>query len=202
MTQLEPDREQMERFVSDLFRHALDGDGFVTVRSFYDNEGEAKPFRIQGVPVSAGLGFLIDVAEDIARRSANEPKRVVFCPPLGLFNNGERAREEDLVAGIALSVELDAHPSEARETLEGLLGPATVVVQSGGMWSNGNGAVEPKLHLHWRLRRPAQGPQLATLKRARELATRIVGGDASNIPTVHPISGRAAGIASASRCCA
>ena len=94
MTQLEPDREQMERFVSDLFRHALGEDGFVTVRAFYDNEGETKPFRIQGVPVNAGFRSLIDVAEDIARRSANEPKRVVFCPPLGLFNNGERAKRK------------------------------------------------------------------------------------------------------------
>jgi hypothetical protein len=184
---LEPDRDQIERFVSDLFRYVSGVDGFISVRAFLDGEGESRPFRVQGVPVNAGLSFLLEVAEDIARRSANEPKRVVFAPPLALFSNRDRAREQDLVAGVALSVELDAHPAEARETLEGILGRATVVVRSGGIWSNEGGEAEPKLHLHWRLHRPAQGDDLAKLKKVRELATRIAGGDTSNVPTVHPI---------------
>ena len=67
------------------------------MRAFFDNAAETKPFRIQSVPLAAGLPYLIDTAEDIARRAANQPKRIVFCPPLGAFSNPNQAREQDLV---------------------------------------------------------------------------------------------------------
>jgi hypothetical protein len=68
-----------------------------------------------------------------------------------------------------------------------VIGPPTVVVVSGGVWLNG-GAPEDKLHLHWRLARPARGEDaLARLKKARRLATGLAGGDTSNIPMCHPI---------------
>ena len=69
MTLLEPDRDQIERFVTCIFRHA-GTEGWVSIRAFSDNR---KPFRIQAVPLASGLDYLIDVAEDIARRAANEP---------------------------------------------------------------------------------------------------------------------------------
>ena len=71
-------------------------------------------------------------------------------------------------------------------TLENLLGPATIVVRSGGRWING-GQPEDKLHVHWRLKAPATGKALTALKQARDLATRLVGGDPSNKPVCHPI---------------
>ena len=164
---LEPDRDQLEIFVDALFRRAGDK-GFVAVRSFY--EGADKPFRLSTANLSGGLRFLIDVAEDDARRAAQNPKPVVFCPPLAVFGNKDHAREQDLLEGLALSVECDQHPGEARATLEDLLGPATVVVESGGTWVNGGNTSENKLHLHWRLKAPATGEALAALKQARDLA--------------------------------
>jgi hypothetical protein len=182
---LEPDRDQPEIFVDACFRHAGDK-GFVAVRSFY--EGGDKPFRISTAKLSGGLKFLIDVAEDDARRAAQNPKPVVFCPPLAVFAGQDRAREEDIVLGLTLSVECDAHPNEARAKLEALLGTTTMTVKSGGRWINGGDAPEDKRHLHWRLARPARGKdQLAKLKRARELAAHLVGGDPSNAPICHPI---------------
>jgi hypothetical protein len=72
----------------------------------------------------------------------------------------------------------------ARRHPRAILGPATVVVASGGMTAAG----EPKLHLHWRLAEPTSDTdEHARLKRARILATAIVGGDATNVPAVHPI---------------
>ena len=106
---LEPDRDQLEIFVDALFRHAGDK-GFVAVRSFY--EGADKPFRLSTANLSGGLRFLIDVAEDDARRAAQNPKPVVFCPPLAVFGNKDHAREQDLLEGLALSVECDQHPGE------------------------------------------------------------------------------------------
>lgn len=181
---LEPDREQIEIFADAIFRRAGD-QGFVTVRSFLE-EGD-RPFRISAAARSGGLEFLVEVCVDDARRAAQSPAPAVFCPPLAVFVGKEKAREEDLLEGLALSVECDQHPREARTILEGLLGPATVVVRSGGTWTNGSTAPEDKLHLHWRLKVPATGKLLPILKQARDLAARLVGGDPSNKPVCHPI---------------
>jgi hypothetical protein len=184
---LEPDRNQLEQFFGALFRYR-GGEGFISFRSFFDNEISSKPFRIEAVPVDSGFKYLCDVAEDHARRAANEPKCVVFCPPIAVFSNKEHAAEMDLLAGLALSVECDQHPVHARARLERILGPATVVVRSGGEWQQAGRLPQDKLHLHFRLTRAAQGKEdLAKLKRLRRLAVRLAAGDASNVPIVHPI---------------
>jgi hypothetical protein len=182
---LEPDGDQIEIFVDAIFRHASP-QGFVTVRSFL--EGRDQVFRITPATVTPDRKFPLDICEDDARRAAQNPAAIVFAPPLTIFNNTVHAREGDLLEGLALSVECDEHPQQARQTLEVLLGPATVVVRSGGRWINGGAQPEDKLHLHWRLNRPASGEAaLAALKQARNLAARLVGGDPSNKPVCHPI---------------
>ncbi len=184
-TMLEPDRDQLEIFIDAIFRHA--SAGFVSLRAFY--EGEDKVFRLEAVPRSATnfYSYLCDVAEDIARRAAQDPKSVVFCPPLATFKAGTGAGENDLVEGFTLSVECDENPEAARATLELLLGPATVAVRSGGIWQS-NGASYDKQHLHWRLRAPARTKEeLAKLKRAREIACHLVGADPTTAPVCHPL---------------
>jgi P4 family phage/plasmid primase-like protien len=181
---LEPNREQIKSFVDAIFRHASPK-SFVSMRAFLEEEDEV--FRISPAPLSGGLDFLVDVAEDDARRAAQSPKPAVFCPPLATFASKDGAAEQDIVDGLALSVECDEHPQEARGKLESLLGPATVVVKSGGRWTNGNAEPADKLHLHWRLTQSAKGGGVAKLKRARDIATRIVGGDVTNVPVNHPI---------------
>jgi AAA domain len=90
---------------------------------------------------------------------------------------------------MALSVECDQHPQEAKDKLESIIGPTTVTVYSGGTWTDPQtGEVHDKLHLHWRLRVPARNTaELAKLKQARDIAGRLVGGDPSNDPICHPI---------------
>src|SRR5262249_61921568 len=110
--------------------------GFAAIRSFYEDED--KPFRITGTSLAGGPRFLVEVAEDDARRAAQAPKPVVFCPPLAVFSNKDHAREQDIVAGLALSVECDTHPQQARAKLEALIGPAPVVVGSGRRLADGN----------------------------------------------------------------
>ena len=101
----------------------------------------------------------------------------------------KNAKTENLCEGVALSVECDQRPLKARQTLEDILGPATVVVEGGGEWTNPEtGEIEPKVHLHWRLRKPTSTKaEHDLLREARELATKLVGGDATNISIVHPI---------------
>jgi hypothetical protein len=183
---LEADRDQIDIFVNALFRYA-DQRGFVSLRAFHDNSPN-KVFRINPTGLSGGLGFLIDVAVDEAYRAANSPEPVVFCPPIAVFSNKERAREQDIIEGLALSVECDERASAAKAKLEEIFGPVTLAVKSGGKWKDpATGELQDKLHLHWRLSTPARGEELAVLKQARDLAARLVGGDPSNKPVCHPI---------------
>jgi hypothetical protein len=183
-TLLEPDRDQIEIFTDALFRH-VDSEGFVSLRAFtHDN----KPFCTEAIGLNHGLKPLVDAAQDRARRAAQARESVVFCPPVATFSNMHSATEKDLHEGPALSVELDSYAQHGLETLEAILGLATLVVRSGGRWFDEDGVQHDKLHAHWRLIRPARGEaELAELKQARALATQLAGGDPSNKTIVHPI---------------
>jgi hypothetical protein len=178
---LEPDRDQIEIFAEGLFRH-VGQNGYVSLRSFY--QAENKPFRIIPIPLAGGLKTLFASAGNEADKCAKHEVPVVFCPPIAVFSNRNNAGERDLLLGPVLSVECDEDPQDARRKLETILGPATIVVRSGGRWTNGAGETEDKLHLHWRLKEPAAGDDLAKLKRARCIASDIVGADDSAKPVV------------------
>jgi hypothetical protein len=189
MPLLEPDRNQLEIFVEALFRHC-NGGGVVSLRTFFEDADEdGPPARITTTSLKGGLIFLVDAAEDDARRAAQHPRATVFAPPVASFSSTKHAREIDLFEGPVLLVELDQNPRAALATLEHLLGFATLVVRSGGTWTDPKtGAVEDKLHAYWRLKEPAHDKAaLDKLKRLRRLATDLVGGDPSSIPINHPI---------------
>jgi hypothetical protein len=189
MPSLEPDRNQLEIFVEALFRHC-NGGGVVSLRTFFeDADASDPPARITTTSLKGGLNFLVDAAEDDARRAAQHPRAAVFCPPTCTFTSTAHAREIDLFEGPVLLVELDQNPRAALATLENLLGFATLVVRSGGTWTDPKtGTVEDKLHAYWRLKEPAHDKaSLDKLKRLRRLATDLVGGDPSSIPINHPI---------------
>ena len=48
----------------------------------------------------------------------------MFCPPIAVFDGkkGWQAREQDLLRGLAISVECDEHPDETMQRLEEILG--------------------------------------------------------------------------------
>jgi hypothetical protein len=186
---LKADGPSISHFVDALFRYA-DEHTFASIRAFPDNgRKDETPVVKLGVPLTGGTWRLVRDAMRHADECANRPEPVVFCPPVATFSSPERAREVDLANGLALSVECDRAPAAARARLEALLGPATVVAASGGTWTDPEtGEVEDKLHLHWRLTEPTrEAADHARLKRARGLATTLVGGDATNKPPVHPI---------------
>jgi hypothetical protein len=186
MTRLIIDENEIRAFADGVFRHASAGQ-FISIRIFDD--GGSKPLAIQGVRINGdGLEPVIKVAALQAQFSADHCKTAVFCPPLAGFRTAGLAGEADLTEGYTLSVECDARPDEARQRLEDLLGPATIVVASGGTWTNpATGEVQDKLHFHWRLMEPAIGIELRRLKEARQLAARLVGADPTTITIVHPM---------------
>ena len=62
------------------------------------------------------------------------------------------------------------------------------MIRSGGVWNDGNGVTQDKLHLHWRLAKPArERDDLVKLKRVREICARLVDADPTSIPICHPI---------------
>jgi KaiC/GvpD/RAD55 family RecA-like ATPase len=191
---LEINQKEIRKFADALFRYA-DANNYVSVRGFAESGSNPKTaaFKIDAAYIDElGLENVICKSIEIAQQAASEERPIVFCPPIATFKNHEnprKAREIDLAQTLALSVECDQHPDKARKQLEALLGPATVVVRSGGEWVDPETAeIQDKLHLHWRFSEPTSIPDDHKLaKEARALATALVGGDATNIPAVHPI---------------
>ena len=188
------DGVMMSIFVDVVFRYVDDG-SYVSLRAFHDRSkngsgrsgtwGSWRAIQMNG----SGLGTVVDAAVRFAQECADAPYPVVFCPPVVTLDSATEAAEENIANGPVLSVECDQAPSAAREFLEGLLGPATVVVASGGEWvCPVTGKIEQRLHLHWRLMEPTREPaDHQRLKEVRRLAQRLVGADGSAVPLVHPM---------------
>ena len=135
MSTLTADRMEIGRFVEAMFRHADEGT-FASLRTFTHNAADP-PVNITGVAINgAGLAQLVQIAFGRASRAARHPEPTVFAPPVCTLNNATRAREDDLVNGLDLSVEIDANPAAGLALLRGLIGPPTVVVASGGEWTS------------------------------------------------------------------
>jgi hypothetical protein len=182
---LEPDAAQIETFVNLLLRYAHP-ESWVNIRAFHD-DASRKTFRQSPTQMKGGAEFLAKVAIDDARRAANALVPVVFCPPIASFIDGAKADEPNLAQGFSITVDLDKNPREARQTLEAILGKPTLAVASGGSWADPTtGELIPKVHLHWRLNKAAQGDNLEVLKKARKLAIALVDGDPTAAPIVHP----------------
>ena len=189
MNGLSADRAEIGRFINAVFCHA-DLGGYIALRSFEHERGKP-PVEIRAQEINGeGLAAVIAKATGAANRAARHPRPTVFAPVTSCtFANDKRAAEADVANGVALVVELDETPTAAALRLEGLLGPATAIVLSGGEWIDpASGEIQAKLHLYWRLAEPTRdAPGHSRLKRARALATAIAGGDASAVPLPHPL---------------
>jgi hypothetical protein len=154
---LHADGNEILRFVDPLFRYADEGT-YANLRGFDQFDSKLPPRLIRPIKINGDLGVLVDAATEAAERMANEKRPIVFCPPICTFSNPDGAAGADLANGLTLSVEIDDGDMQlARKKLEALLGPATIIVASGGDWIDPNtGEVHPKLHLHWRLSEPTR----------------------------------------------
>jgi hypothetical protein len=182
------DRDQVALSVDSLFYRAEGG--YVSARAFLD--GANQPFAYENwamVPVDGGTSPVVDALCLLAYRCAANPQPAVCCPPICTFDNSHKADAANLRNGLVLSVEIDSGPVTAHERLLEVLGPATMVVASGGVWIDPvTGEVEDRLHIHWRLREPTRDPiHHDFLRECRRLAAQLVGGDTSAIPAVHPL---------------
>jgi RecA-family ATPase/nucleotide-binding universal stress UspA family protein len=182
----EPDEDHLARFMAAVFKHA-DPEGFLNLRAFNDVHAGRAPIFTEGVKV--GDSQLVARVMASARAAANHAEPHVFCPPTCTFAISTSAANDVLADGLVLSVDCDKSPEKGKALLTAVLGEPTIVVASGGRWQNPEtGELEPKCHLYWRLDRPVSTKERhAELRRARELAARLIGADGTNIAIVHPI---------------
>ena len=133
---------------------------------------------------------MLNAVEDHARRAAQANQPVVCAPIIAVFNDALKATKKDVRQGLAITTDLDGtagSPHEGLTRLEGVLGPATTVIRSGGIWVSPDGEIEDKLHVHWRLKEPAStAAAVADLQEARRLAAQLGGGDPASVPIEHP----------------
>ena len=181
---LEPNQDDLSAYFGAIFRYATDG-AYLTHRVYLEKSGPA--LSTKGLQVKDGnLDAQVVEAVAKARMAANHQKPAVYCLPLAGFSCATSARAEDLDEVYTLTVDLDQRPAESLRLLQQVLGPPTVVVESGAEWINHEtGAVEKKLHVHWRLMEPATGAEVEHLQKARRLAAVKVGGDVSAASPVH-----------------
>jgi hypothetical protein len=187
MSTLTVNPDEIARFVNAVFRN-VSPDSTVSLRAFQE-AGEKRPFKIATVKLEGNvLEPVIERSVQLAQQAADAPEPTVFCPVPATFKTDTNAKEENIAEAPVLCVECDSHPNSARQMLEEVLGPATIIVASGGQWTHPEtGEVQDKIHLYWRLSKPAAGFALQTLRNARRLAARYVGGDPTCISAAHPM---------------
>ena len=184
-----PDEDELRKFVGIVFAKA-DPDSYINIRAFSGGKDE-KPFEHKlwsSVRIVDGMDAITEKAMVLAGRCALATSaKPVFCPPVATFKDAGGAGEENLANGIALVIECDRHPRQSLETIERLIGSATIVVASGGVWRDGE-EEEDKLHAYWVLDEPTRtADEHAQLKHARELACRLADSDTSAGPPSHPL---------------
>lgn len=179
------DKEEIARFVSAIFRYADEGT-WASLRVFDEHRKDVAPV-IQAVQINGDASRFVDAAVKMAEMAARRSRPSVFAPPAATFNNPDKAREQDLACAVAACVELDHKSQDGLEELRGVWGRPTVVVESGGRWTDDQGRERPKLHAYWRYSEAAVGNDILLSKKLRTAATQLVGGDPTNYPDSHPI---------------
>ena len=142
------DQIQLEIFFKVLFKNAQEG--HISLRGFKKN---ISAFKAEGYVLNDPK--LVASAVRLSNIASKETN-VVFCTPTATFKTPDSATGDQIENGIAISIDLDdVNPQKSKELLESILGPATLIVASGGKWTDDlTGEIKSKLHLHWRLKNP------------------------------------------------
>lgn len=189
---LSADANEINRFFNVIFKRCVDAagrpiNGRIALRAFPNKRGNI-PALVLGWEPFAGspIKRATEAATQIARRVGDDA--AVFAPPVCVFNNDGVAGEDDVLAGPVIIADLDADPTTGLEALKAILGTPTLVVASGGVWTGPDGSKHDKLHVYWRLNRPAMSRgDRALLKSVRLKIAEICGGDTSARSLSHPM---------------
>lgn len=144
--------------------------GFVPIRLLAEKGIEGVRPLLPFVAVDTAAGEILRHAGQAAIDG-----RGVFIVPGSVARRG-KARAQDVAQSQVVVVDLDTGDVAGKLAhLEAHLGPATLVVASGGLTEDG----QSKMHAYWRLARPAEGSDLKKLAQVRALIDKRAEGDAS-----------------------
>lgn len=177
-----PDIEQIRTYYDVLFRYV--DSGFIAVRAFHHGDDSKPPLFTRWADFGLGVDKLARVMLQAAKDAARAPDGAVLAPPVCTFASMANAAKANVELGPVLVVEADDNAADTVRRLEGLLGPATLLVASGGTTKAG----EPKLHAYWRLTEPTSSPEdHAKGERCRRIMALLTGADLSAVPLPHPM---------------
>lgn len=179
-TDIKAEPDQINKFLNTIFKHCALNEGYVALRAFAHESQQ--PTHQEWRKFDVSLPERVTTVATMVAHFLQSEKSSVFCPPVCLFSLPTKAIEDNVLCAPAITVELDSNPTDALDTLRAILGEPTCIVASGGTWEG-----QDKLHLHWRLERPATGPDLPMLKLVRRFAASIVKADMTAVPVVHPL---------------
>lgn len=97
--------------------------------------------------------------------------RAAFFLPGTMRGAGTKASDVESLPAVVIDFD-KGNPDANLGAVEALLGPATIILESGGVVDG-----HPKLHAYWRLAAPATGDDIATACHVREALARAFGGD-------------------------
>lgn len=174
-TDLAPDPDAITCFVDLAFGYL---EGLVPVRLLSEPGTPPKIPVAKYLPVERLPETLLGLAGDAASQA-----RAVYVVPATVAKAGS-ARATDIQETGVVVVDLDAGDIETKQQhLADHLGPASLVVASGGMTTEG----QAKRHLYWRLTEAAKGQDLERVRAMREMIADKVGGDRSFASLHQPI---------------
>ncbi|MBW6496263.1 MAG: hypothetical protein K0B16_17255, partial [Burkholderiaceae bacterium] len=163
----EPDPEQIAQFMQVVFGYC---DGLIPVRSFID-----KGQGIDGRPHNIWIEANAETPEKIATFAtwASREGAAVYVIP-GTVAAAGQAKAAEILQMQAVVVDIDSGDiATKRAHLERHLGQPTMVIESGGITSEG----QRKCHVWWKLSEPAEGDDIRRVCRLRGDIAAKVGGD-------------------------
>ncbi|WP_375698021.1 AAA family ATPase [Pseudophaeobacter sp. TrK17] len=163
----EPDPAQIAQFMQVVFGYC---DGLIPVRSFID-----KGQGIDGRPHNIWLEADQAAPEKMATFAtwASREGAAVYVIPGTVAASGQ-AKAAEILQMQTVVVDLDTGDIDAKRAhLERHLGAPTMVVESGGVTTEG----QRKCHVWWALTEPAEGEDIARVCRLRGDIAAKVGGD-------------------------
>ena len=163
-------------FAKVLFNYC---EGWVAVREFPEKGGADRAPNTPFFAADSDLAGKLATEADAAAK-----KGLALYVVAGTVSAPGKAKAGDVVAMQAVLVDLDhGDIATKRQHLVNHLGPPSLEVASGGVTVEG----QPKLHLYWKLTEPAQGTDIATACRLRDVIAAKAGGDPSFRSAHQPI---------------
>jgi hypothetical protein len=163
----EPDPEQIAQFMDVVFGYC---EGLIPVRSFID-KGQGIDGRPHNIWIEANVAVAGKMAT-FATWASREGAAVYVIP--GTVAEPGQARAAEILQMQTVVVDIDAGDIAAKRAhLERHLGPPTMVIESGGVTTEG----QRKAHVWWKLSEPAEGDDIRRLCRLRADIAAKVGGD-------------------------